>query len=279
VFENSTSGNITWADPRLRAYFYNSFGVPMAMNITTLNGKSPDGSIFPITGLGPIVNINAPTLAGDVALTQFNLTKSTPGSNIDVVAANRPEFIFYEVAGSTNPAGPASNFVLDTSKVRLDMEIELPFYGTASNFTVADTIKLVASDSTIQANDIEEIQSLLFRLYVNNGFPAQGYVQIYFLDSTNTNRIDSLIVGDNTLFKQAILDGSGRVTQKVERTLDIQITRPQLESLVDKGVRNLLVVSKVESNDMGATTVIIFQGYHMDVKLGMMVEILTPLEF
>lgn len=274
IFENSTSGTITWFDPRLRAYFSNGFGIPMSMFIDQLSGRSaPTGTVLPITGIGPTVNITASPSPGVDAFDTFVLTKATPGSNIQAVAALRPDFIVYQVTGTTNPAGPATNFVLDTSKVKLDMEVELPFYGTASGFTVADTIKLVASDSTIQANDIEDIQSIMLRLYVNNGFPAEGHVQVYFMDSTNSFRIDSLILDGGQFLAPAVVDASGRVIEKVEKTTDITITRTQLEKLVNLGVRNLVVQSRIDSNDMGATTVIIFKGYYMDVKLGLMVEI------
>ena len=76
------------------------------------------------------------------------------------------------------------NFVDAGSKIKADVEIVLPMFGNAKDFTFGDT-------TNFRFQKVDNITSINFRAFVVNDFPMDVTMQIYFTDSAY-NKIDSL---------------------------------------------------------------------------------------
>jgi hypothetical protein len=290
IFDQAYDGVIFYEDPELRAFFRNSIGCPTQITINTFESHSDFNPPMTITGLGPVLNIGAPTTAqiGQTITTQFTLNSTN--SNIVPVIQSSPDAIFYDVDGLTNPAGPpASNFVLDSSRIQLDIEVELPLDGRAVGFAKRDTTEFIVTDPTDSAGIIElggmnirvdEIEFVDLRLAIDNGFPAEGKVQLYFTDS-NYVLLDSVFAGTLPyLFEAGQVDANGIVTSRTMAVTDIRITQDRIENLQAMGSSHILIDGKLaETNNMGTVRVKVLNSYDTQIFLGVRIKVKANLEF
>lgn len=277
LFNNSTEGDIVWEDPQLRAIFTNSFGTDIQLNSNTffaLNDRAP-------ATLDLIADITSPTgetIYGHPNVYQDSTTTIeilSSNSNVQAIANIEPNFIVYQVDATVDPAASTlgTNWVADTSRLRMDLEAYLPFFGTATDFKQIDTTEI---DIFPLDDDIEEITSVTLRLILENGFPIDGFGQIVFMDSLY-NRIDSVwsnpreqILESGQVVNEVIDQVSGRT-----RTItDILLDRELLEKLEAQGMRNIELSGWAQTTTVGTnqTPVKIFQTYSMKLNLALKVE-------
>jgi hypothetical protein len=271
IFKNSLgTGSFTIANPSVKITVLNSYGVPIQGNIPTLEGYNPPATNFIITGVPSPVPILSPNLTqiGQTLADSFALTKSN--SNIAAVVNNDPKFLISKVTAMTNPAGPThTNFVLDSSHCKVNIEADLPLYGTASNFSLIDTVQL--SMSSVNSNNI---QWALFRIYTLNGFPMDINVQAYFVDSLY-KKLDSLIIPNQLIVKSGVLNAAGMVIASTPNTYNTTLTPQRLANL--KTTKYMLIKSVEATTNNGSTNVKIYSTYRLDVKIGMQVKLKTTI--
>lgn len=284
-FENdpSNSGTIFWADPRVKAIFTNGIGAGLQLDIDQLDFEGDQGIVALMEdspGSCPLLNQPSisfnPTVGG---LSRDTFDVNRVNSNIVTVAATKPTKLYYAFSGTLNPSsGTNINWIQDTSKVRLDMEVFLPFDGTAADFRRSDTTEV---DIFPLNDDIEEIESVTFRLTIDNGFPADAHAQVVFYDSTlsPTNSgvvIDSLFAdGRAVVFASPVTPQyPGRVDQNNKRrtTVDITLDRAKLQKLEAMGFRKLIARGWIDTYQLGTQNVQIYEDYTMDLYLGVMVK-------
>ncbi len=280
-FENQQDGTIHWNDPRVKAKFNNGVGADVQLNVPQLDFNSTINGTLPLTGVlttNPTIGHNA--TVGGIQTTTFDLNRTN--SNIVPVAALSPTKLFYTVSALTNPQGGANvNWFQDTSKIGLDMEVFLPFDGTAVDFAKSDTAAVQIFP--IQG-DIQEIESVTFRLTIDNGFPADAKAQVYFYDSTLVDPnfvgtpvpIDSLFpTTRGVVFASPTPGGNGRVdqTNKKRTTLDITLTREMLKKLELNKMTQIVSRGWVDTFDAGSRNVQVFADYELDLYLGVIVKI------
>ncbi|MFM2375215.1 MAG: hypothetical protein RLZZ165_312 [Bacteroidota bacterium] len=287
-FENdiSNSGVVRWADPRVKAIFTNGSGADLQLNVSHLDFYSSSTRLALTSSLSPP---NQPTLLHDATpgvskATAFDINRTN--SNLIDVADKRPTSLDYEFSAMMNPgSGPNVNWLRDTSRLRLDMEVFLPFDGTAKDFRRSDT---TAVDIFPLNGDIEEIESVTIRMTMDNGFPADAFGQVYFYDSTlsPTNPgvlIDSLFEGGRVpLFQSPVVPGYPNhvdQTQKKRTVVDIVIDRTKLKKLEAQGFRKLVARGWVDTYQMGLYNVQVFSDYTIDLYLGMMVKAKVKVAF
>lgn len=292
IFENSPPGGgiFTILNPAVRIYLTNSYGVPIDATFIKLEGYNPGFSPYNISVANePKLNpwhFPYPTVAqlgssvkDSVILTNANTggSSAVPGS-IGYVLNNKPKNIIYQVSAQANPNGvpvpPNTNFTLDTSRLTIDFQIDLPLHGTAKNFSIADT-----SDFSFNQNDISSIESLLFRLNVTNGFPIDMGMQVYFTDSISPAQpyhvLDSLISPYQVLVPAAGVDGNGKVNSTSSKTTDITFNQTRINTI--KTTTNVIIKGQFSTTNGGTTNVKIYSDYKFDIRLGAMVKIKTKL--
>lgn len=279
-FENQQDGTIHWNDPRVKAIFNSRVGADVGLTVGQMDFASPSSTqALNSTQLNTLVIGHNATVGGNFPTTvDINRTNS----NVVNVAAIGPTKLFYQVDATTNPGGGSNvNWLQDTSKISLDMEVFLPFDGTAVDFAKSDTT--LVEIFPIQG-DIQEIESVTFRLTIDNGFPADAHAQVYFFDSTLVDpnfvgtpiAIDSMFPnGRAVVFGSPTPGAGGRVdqTQKKRTTLDITLNRELLNKLEANKFTQLVARGWVDTYQLGAQNVQIFSDYTMDLYLGVIVKI------
>lgn len=168
---------------RAHLFMKNSFGIPLRFTVnkyTIFTGGTERDVITP----GYTVDGPFPTLA------QFGQTISkhdTAFLNPNMLEIS-PKYQAFNATGVLNPDNNPliKNFVRDDSKFSVDARLELPMEGRISQFSYRDTLEF-------HFENIDAIDFTNFKLYVENAFPIDGWMQVYFAD-TSYQIIDSLIM-------------------------------------------------------------------------------------
>jgi len=256
-------------NPLIKVFLTNSYGLPIKANFNTFEGYSPGPPAptnYPITGSGipnPIP-IPTPTTIGQSAVDSFSLDKNN--SNIFTLINQLPKNVIYNVSSQSNPLGPVySNFITDSSQFRIDMELDLPLEGTASNFLFQDTVAYSFNTNT------DLVKAITVRAYIDNGFPIDVNMRIAFVDSAY-NVIDELINPTYQLvMPSASIGSNGMVTVPTQSTHDFTIPSSVIPQIGK--VKYILIGAIVNTINSGTTDVKIYDFYHLDVKLGVNVQL------
>ena len=263
IFKNALGmGSFSLVDPSVKVVITNSYGVPIVASISQLEGYTPPALAYPITGSPNPLPIYSPTWAqiGQTATGSYTLNNTN--SNIVSVINNVPKNVVYQINSLSNPAGPTNNnFVLDTSRFKVDMELDLPLWGTAKDFWLVDTVHFKL-DQTIS----DDVESAMFRMYNSNGFPIDVDMQVYFVD-TLYNVLDSLVIPNQLILNSGVVSPvTGMVTSPTQKIYDAYVDRPRLLNL--KNSKYILIRAVAATTNAGSSNVKIYSTYRLDVKLG-----------
>ncbi|MES2140708.1 MAG: hypothetical protein V4511_13450 [Bacteroidota bacterium] len=269
IFKNVLgAGSFTLFDPRVKVLISNSYGVPINANLSQFEGYTPGAGSFAITGSPNPLPILSPDFSqiGQILTDSFSLNNTN--SNIASVINNTPKYLIYKINSQTNPAGGSThnNFVIDTSRFKVDMEIELPLWGTAMNFVLVDTMPFEISQ-TIP----DEVESAMIRTYNSNGFPFDVDLQVYFVDSVYT-KLDSLVIPNQLILRSATVNSTtGKVIAPTSSVYDGTLTKPRLLNL--KTSKHLMIKAVANTTNNGTTNVKIYSDYKLDLKIGIQVQV------
>lgn len=288
LYNNSVDGDITWENPILKTYFLNSFGADLLASATTFRAvdlldSNPNDvdSLDVISPFSAGYTIRGSAVQGTAVVDSLVLddTDPTVPSNVKDISAIEPNYLRYKVDIRVDPASStiSPNWIADTSKLQMDVEAYLPFFGTAANFSKYDTTDV---DIFPLDDDVQEIIAATIRIVIDNGFPITARAQVLFLDS-NDVVLDSVFAD-----AQQTIMASGEVVNDVidqengrTRTItDIKLDRELLEDLEARSMRKMVLKGWAETTDMGATPVKVFREYSMNFFLGISVEAKVKVE-
>lgn len=284
VFNQVLDGEAYFDDPRMSIRMHNSYGLPVQFYLTSLGTFSTSGE--PST---PLFGTTVPTIAnprlmnfpdlsmiGQFVSDMITLNKSN--SNIMDVVETQPKFIYFSVISETNPTGPglAYNFVTDSSRFNLELEVELPLYGNAKYWLLQDTAEFDFSEFYADADIIDWIN---FRLVAKNGMPTEADLQVYFVDS-NYVVVDSLITVE-TIIQSGNLDADGKVSSASTLVTNMRYEHDRIQNLKD--VKYIFYRGTINTTNSATDLVRFYSYYTLDISLGAQVQFLiddsTDLEF
>jgi hypothetical protein len=277
IFNNSFgTGVFRLVDPYMEIRIKNSFGLPISGTFDYIKGYNPISNLtFDISntpGVPNPLNIPTPTIIGQSASTSFSLTNANTGGLMTEMINEQPKHIIYKLNSTSNVPLPAiRNFVIDTSQFTIDMNLYLPLHGRAFDFIFQDTLDF-------KFDKIQELDNVLIRTYINNGFPIDIYVQAYFVyHDTISNTItylDSLVVPSQIFMRSANVDlTSGRVTTPTSKITDIVADRIKLTRI--SNANKVLVRATGASTNNGVPNVKIYSDYTIEVKIGVQTQLNT----
>jgi len=272
VFKRSLGGRFTVKEPELNIYVTNSYGFPINIifdKFSSYRSVVPLDSV-PITGSGfpnPWI-INSPTISeiGQSKLSELKLNNST--CNIGDAINIAPQYIVYHTRASGNPAGYISqNFVLDTSKFKVDVDVKLPLWGKAINFTVQDTFKI----EEFKTENRDKVDWIGIRVTATNGFPVDVNLQLIFTD-TLYNRIDSLYLAgdDNQVIRAGLLGPAPyyRVILPFIKKTETIISGQRVNYMIDHQVKKVLLKAVLNTSGNQNYDVGFYSDYSLDIKVG-----------
>lgn len=253
----------------LSATIKNSYGLPIDVHVDTILAKSPKGNVlvknFPSTNP---VHINYPTLS---QIGQSVNTLIPYQENADLVTAinKKPTEIIFKVTGKLNPASnPAiSNFVVDTSRFTVGVNVELPLEGKIKGFVLEDTLNFDL------ANKLKDLQEVTFKINTSNAFPLDANVQVYFANQFG-QIVDSMITTGQNVINSGVVDATTHlVTSPTTKLTEVTLSNARIRKIESWITTKLIVKAKLTSYNNGASDVKISTTDYIDVKLGMRAKV------
>lgn len=267
-FDNITGGTFFLENPMFNFTFNNSYGLPIGVKLgqlavsSLINGQGQlTGSITDTLNLP---TITAPDFSGIGTDAVSKIEVNNTVSNVADLLALLPNKLIYQFEGILNPGGAVpQNFVLDTSNVKIGLDVELPIHGRVNNL-------IASNEFEFDGETFNDIGLALFRIVTDNGFPFEVDIQVYFLDSTNTV-IDSLVTTDPVFISAAPVDAGGIVTQSIVKTTDIELSESKLNNLENSA--KIIVVAIMNSNPADPTlSVKVLDTYKLQINIGVQTE-------
>jgi hypothetical protein len=190
-----------------------------------------------------------------------SVTFDALNSNLKEALAITPRYLYYGIKSSANPAGKAQNYVTDTSKINVDMQVEIPIYLRTGLIEFSDTLDMDLKDI---AGGSDSIKTLLIHTSFENGMPFDLNLQVFLMDQ-NHQMIDSLFtINDQPIIGSGILDTKGKVKESVKKSTDITFTNARITAL--KNVRFGLVKAGVITANKGKDFVKFYSDYRLKVR-------------
>ncbi|MGB1037569.1 MAG: hypothetical protein ACPGYY_02905 [Bacteroidia bacterium] len=270
-FENNTGGTFTLKDPRIKFILTNSLGFPLEARVLRFEGTNSSNNKIDLTGYPdpfPVPNLGL----ADVGLKKVDsFSMDASNSNLAAFINNRPSEVLYEFAVNSIASGVDRQWVLDTSLLEVQVDIEVPMEGTARDFSMENS-----QEFSLDLESTEEIKEVLVRLYTENGFPVDISTQLYFEDSASNTVLDSLLTSDILILPAGEVDGAGRVVAPNPKTTDIVLDASTIDRI--KNADRLRIKAYFNTPfDSGGTTqpdVKFYDNYDVFIQLGVQAEVL-----
>ncbi|HEY5825045.1 MAG TPA: hypothetical protein VIT44_11795 [Cyclobacteriaceae bacterium] len=203
AFKDALQGaEVSLAQPIMNLITINDNGVPVVVDFKTLDARKEDGTSLTLTLNPPNpISIAYPSVLGTSASSTITVT------NAKQVLDFAPSEFYYKADARINKGVTSgSNFLADTSKLRVKLNLEIPLYGSASNIFIKDTINLDLSKT-----DESEITSASLKLKLINELPLEGDVQFFLTDDQYQIIGELLPEGQTAIVKGSIVNASGEL--------------------------------------------------------------------
>lgn len=259
VFNSAIQGSVEIDSVILKLNVKNYFGLPVRIQPRELWGYTNLNFpyIFRVSDLPEYFNVNAPVIEniGEAALTKISIRSA----DIASVLNNSPTKFYYDFAAQLNYGGSSgSNFILDTSKVDMSVQVEVPLSGSISALVLEDTVGF-------DLEGIDELEQAGFRIFIENTFPLDVEFQGYLLDETGSV-IDSLFNGFNLIIGSGPIGPAPdlRVVSPGLNTTDIVFSSDQIANLLR--TKNLLLKGMLHSSN--SQRVKVYGDSYLKVQIG-----------
>ncbi len=207
--------------------------------------------------------INAPVTVGQFAET-FEQISNEDGDLSAMMSPNVRQLI-YGIYGVINNNPPnTQSFIHRDYGVSANLDVEIPMYGRIGDIDFTDTLDFDLGEQ------LAEVDSLVIKTNMESYFPANAYLQIYFLDA-DKNLLDSLYHSDFDLpliqSPEIGPDGKPIDEEPVLTVREALVSRSTVSNMVD--CNYLVLRYSFETADFeDGTEVKLFDEYYINAKLG-----------
>jgi hypothetical protein len=262
---NPDLASLTFADPRINIFTYNSVGIPFEVTLDSVIGSADNGTTDSLEFYSghPFV-IPAPNM-GNIGATvdgEFNINKET--SNINELLEIAPSTLSYKVTGRTEPGTEEeTHFILDTSRFMLAMEFLLPLDFKSSGFALEDTLEFEVGEEGVDTSMIKLAQVSITTV---NELPIEFELQLYLLDASHSV-IDSVFDGNTVLLGASLVDSQGLLMEPTEETNIVTFPAEKLGKLKD--VFYMEVQARMITSELGQQYVKLYSHYSLNFEISL----------
>ncbi|MEN0006395.1 MAG: hypothetical protein AAF798_19740 [Bacteroidota bacterium] len=264
-FDSWIQGDVYFEDPIITFNFDNSFGIPTRSVVNVFDIFTVREEVLPLESefISGGIDFPYPDLNEVGALKTRSFVFTKENSNIDEVLGAGPVAIDYDVNALTNPDELVDirGFITDSSFYRVQVEVELPMYGRATQFVVTDTFDLALGD-------FDDATFAEFKLVAENELPLSVETQSYFLNDEGVV-LDSLLAAPERLIAAAPVDAEGNVIGVERRETFVTFADERLQRLL-KATR-VLVNATFNTTTDGDQSVRVLNEQGVDVGIGVRV--------
>ena len=264
------TGTITFTDPKIRIPYTNSIGVPANLEV----------DLWGETSAGGRQDLNAPVVSidkledRDDPLVESSMEFNRDNSSIVELIELRPEILYYSGDVNINPDGATGlrdNFILSTSEIIGDLEVEIPASLMIQNLSLRDTTdNPFYPEDPGEESDLSKLEEITLYFSATNGFPLEIDFKIIPYDTVNNIEYPAIDVPQ--FITAAPVDANGRVNELIQApVVKILLDKTMLENL-EKSER-LIVQAWFKTTGDGAREVIFYTDYTFDFRLAVGLEL------
>lgn len=259
-------------EPSLQLSFTNSFGFPMSLFFETFQFYSSKNlTSLDITGSGvPTTASNSkiiayPDLLNIGTTVNDSLIFDNTNSNIADAfhfAADQLNFkpnIYLNKSGYTD-----ENYVTENSKLDLSYKMEMPLAAKIQEFTYGDTIPFSFTDL---AENIDEIDEIVFKLVAKNGFPTDAKLAVNLLNP-NYGIVTNLIQDD--LLTSGTVENNKVVSPSIFKP-EIKIEKNEIKNSANTAY--LSFTATVQTTQGGNIFVDFYSNYKIEIHIGVIAKL------
>jgi hypothetical protein len=262
IFDNIKTGVFQLQDPSLTINAINSFGVPAVLDITQIQAVKQDQSVVMLSGQA-VSTPNNPYVIGAPATVASGAVKTSipvngGNSNLPQFVSSLVHDLVYQFSGQLSSAGVARNFVLDTSRLTLGVDFELPLYGQMSGLTLK-------KQYSFGGLGIDNVQKSSLTVTTVNDFPLGTYLQLYFV--TNTGEVlDSLFTDNKAFIEAAPVDATGVATSSSTVVKTVVLDKAKVNKV--NGASFILLEAILSTTNNGTVPIKILDKDKLKVNVG-----------
>ncbi|HEY8402507.1 MAG TPA: hypothetical protein VIK89_14665, partial [Cytophagaceae bacterium] len=264
VFDKTVISNLYFEEPKVKITFDNSFGIPASVTINKLETETVDGNKTPFTSsaLNDPITLNYPlaTETGQSKTTELLLDKNN--SDIQTLLSPGPHKVNYTITTQLGSSATADKFITDESRINVYVEVEIPIYGTISIYALQDTFNIGLPER-------EYVERALMKLKTENELPIDVYLQVYFLDNTNTI-IDSLLVQDDNVIVSGVVDNTGKVIAPASKLSEVELNKIKYDRIAD--TERMIVRGSLITTNNTEKSVKIYSHYKLNVQISLLAD-------
>lgn len=230
-FEQITGGQLNVDQLTANLVITNPFGVDGLLEVVDITGRN--------MRTGESVALQAPFIGQGVAVERGFENPKRPGvttlpldeqnSNIKALLSVLPSELTYNLRMNINPNGNFYNyqdFAYFDDALTAALELELPLDIDLDALTLSQTSPF----DLFQSATAERIQSGTLRVQVENAYPIDAQLQVYFLDNQQ-QVIDSLLVTPGQIAAGQLLPDQCRVTTAQPTRLEVPLSAEKMAAL------------------------------------------------
>ena len=247
--------------PKITFISDNSMGIPFDINLT-MEGVN-NGMLSNLDG--PPIEINA----NGISYTEYNSANS---QIVDFIALN-PKKMQYSGDVISNPQGDtgALNFISPGSGLTIGFEMDLPLHLRIEDTNLSDTLNIsLELPTSIETNIDDYLVSAQLFFSIENEFPFDANVMLYFKDSISNYNLDSL---ELNLIEAAQVNSEGIVENASVLNYSILLAQERLLNLLD--VNQVVLNANFSSYDYENTAVKLYTDYELRIGLGILNDLQT----
>ncbi len=261
-FDSWVQGDVYFEEPVITFIIENSFGIPTKSKINTFEvftvreEKLPLESSFVTDGIDfPFPDLNE---RGAIKTKSFIFTKEN--SNIDQILGAGPLAVDYDVDAITNPDGNVGirGFITDSSFYNVQVEVDLPLFGSITEYVAYDTFSL-------DLDDFDEVNEAEFKVIADNSIPLEVIIQGYFVNQDQVT-IDSLFTGEQTVIGPAPVGADGIPTGTTRAENFASFDPVRFDGV--KSSEKIIIKATFSSTNNGTVPVKIQQSQGVDFQIG-----------
>lgn len=269
IFRNVIqASNLVFENPTVDVQVQNSTGFGGDFALNSIRGFRAGATI-------PNLTVSAYTFPWPLSGQQGNVLESinfhfdNTNSNVVDFTNGFPRSVLTTSSHLLNVSTPS--YLNDTARVRVNTQMTLPLDGLTLNLMVVDTF-----DFDIGGVN-KELEELLVRLNVINGFPLEGKMQVYFgrlsANGQSIFVVDSLYPASNLpLMAAAGVNSLGEAISPVQTITDAIITAAKWQKLHAQNCNKLVIRGRLTSTSQGSQIVRILDDNEMVIRLGAMLK-------
>lgn len=273
VYNSMVSGKLFFKNPKVSFLIDNMIPIVTFFKMDTITFYDSDENAISHTSHTEYT-INAPTIAGESSFTEV-VIDTTEMPILPEIFSPVPQYISFNISTGSHTIQNLPFDVTGEEEMKIDVDIDLPLTARLDTVIMSDTTDFDWSGDTYQ-----QIKSATLKIKFDNGFPIDGFSQIYFSDTTDTGEIgfyvDSVFTDLSNPFiteegwhlESAETDAAGIVTISNESEIVIFLDQERIKYLQDSHASKIIIIGKLNSYDSNTGFFIkILGSYTMGVQI------------